>query len=158
MSKSNKKKQVGVFSFACDEGCSIYLIEIFNTKLIEWLEKMDLLYFLAMKDHHEVDHYDIAVVEGVITSEKDQKEIEKLRAKTDVLIAMGTCAITGYPSAQRNEFNEAQMLQIKDHLAKFDYLPKVIPVSKAVKVDAEVMGCPINEKKFVEIFEKALNA
>lgn len=152
-----KKKQVGVFSYSCDEGCSIYLTEIFNTKLIGWLEKMDLVYFLSIKDHREVDHYDIAIVEGVITNKKDKLELEKLRAKTDILIAMGTCTITGVPSAQRNEFNEEQMAQIQDHLDKFDYLPKVLTVPEVVKVDAEVMGCPINEKKFIETFEKYLN-
>src|SRR3989338_4589068 len=114
--KINKKKVVGVFSFSCDEGCSIYLTEIFNTKLIGWLEKMDLVYFLALKDHKDVDAYDIAIVEGVITSEKDKVEIEKLRAKTKILIAMGTCTITGYPSAQRNEFNVKQMAEIQEHL------------------------------------------
>ena len=36
------KKNVGVFSFTCDEGCSIYLIEIFNNKLIKWLENIEL--------------------------------------------------------------------------------------------------------------------
>lgn len=154
----NKKKIVGVFSFSCDEGCSIYLTEIFNTKLIPWLEKMDLVYFLALKDHKEVDYYDIAVVEGVITCNKDKELIEKLRAKTKVLIAMGTCTITGYPSAQRNEFNAKQNAQIQDHLKQFDYLPRVLTVTEAVKADAEVMGCPIIEKKFIETFEKYLNA
>lgn len=155
---ANKKKVVGVFSFSCDEGCSIFLTEIFNTKLIPWLEKMDLVYFLALKDHKEVDYYDIAVVEGVITCKKDKELIEKLRAKTKVLIAMGTCTITGYPSAQRNDFNPAQTAQIQDHLNKFDYLPRVLSVCEAVKADAEVMGCPIVEKKFVETFEKYLDA
>lgn len=154
---AKKKKIVGVFSFSCDEGCSIFLTEIFNTKLIGWLEKMDLVYFLALKDHKEVDHYDIAVVEGVITSQKDKEAIEKLRAKSKILIAMGTCTITGYPSAQRNTFNAAQNAQIQDHLKKFDYLPKVLTVTEAVKADAEVMGCPIVEKKFIETFEKYLD-
>lgn len=155
---NKKKKIVGVFSFSCDEGCSIYLTEIFNTKLIPWLEKMDLVYFLSLKDHKEVDYYDIAVVEGVITCEKDKTEIAKLRAKSNILIAMGTCTITGVPSAQRNEFNEKQNAQIHDHLKEFDYLPRVLTVTEAVKVDAEVMGCPIVEKKFIETFEKYLNA
>ncbi|MDP2684580.1 MAG: hypothetical protein Q8P20_06050 [bacterium] len=156
MAKKINKKKVGIFSFSCDEGCSIYLIEIFNTKLIGWLEKMDLEYFLAIKDHHEVDHFDVIVVEGIITNKNDKERLEKLRAKSDVLIAMGTCTITGYPSAQRNDFNENQMAQIRDHLKKFDYLPKALTVPEVVKVDAEVMGCPINEKKFIEVFEKYL--
>lgn len=158
MAKKNKKKIVGVFSFSCDEGCSIFLTEIFNTKLIPWLEKMELVYFLALKDHKEVDYYDIAVVEGVITCQKDKEFIEKIRSKAKILIAMGTCTITGYPSAQRNEFNAKQNAQIQDHLKQFDYLPRVLTVPEAVKVDDEVMGCPIVEKKFIETFEKHLNA
>jgi coenzyme F420-reducing hydrogenase gamma subunit len=156
--KTQKKKIVGIFSFSCDEGCSIFLTEIFNNKLLEWLEKMELVYFLALKDHSERDHYDIAVVEGDIANERDKKRLEDIRSKSDILIAMGTCTITGYPTAQRNEFNESQKAQIKEIVEKFNFLPKTLTVPEVVKVDGEVMGCPIDEKKFIETFEKFLNA
>ena len=69
--QTKSKKRVGIFSLTCDEGCSIYLTEIFNRKLLEWLEKMELVYFLAMRDHREAENLDVALVEGVVTSEKD---------------------------------------------------------------------------------------
>ncbi|PLX27966.1 hypothetical protein C0583_01880 [Candidatus Parcubacteria bacterium] len=151
-----EKKQIGIFSFSCDEGCSIYLIEIFNEKLVPWLEKVDLRYFLSVRDKSEFDHLDVALVEGVISTEKELKEIKEIREKTDILIAMGSCAITSQPSGQRNNFNEEQTNEIKDHLEKYHYLPKTLAVKEAVKIDDEVMGCPIDEKTFIETFEKYL--
>lgn len=151
------KKNVGIFSFTCDEGCSIYLIEIFNTKLVGWLEKMELKYFLSMKDKVEIKDFDISVIEGVISNEKEKKEVKEIRANSKYVIAMGSCAITGMPSGQRNNFNEDQMSEIKDRLKEFKYLPKCLSVKEAIKIDAEVQGCPINEAEFIKVFEEYLN-
>ncbi len=151
-----KKKRVGIFSFTCDEGCTIYLIEIFNKKLLEWLEKIELVYFLSIKDKVEFKNLDLALVEGVISTEKDKKEIEEIRKNTKILIAMGTCAITGYPSGQRNNFNEDLKKEIKEDFERFNFLSKSLTVKESVKIDDEIIGCPINEDKFIEVFEKYL--
>lgn len=151
------KKRVGVFSFTCDEGCSIFLIEIFNRKLIEWLEKIELSYFLSIKEKIEIKNFDIALVEGVISTKKDEEEIKKIRNNSKILIAMGSCAITGQPSGQRNNFNQEQMDEIKGDLANFDFLPRCLSIKEAVKIDDEVIGCPINENKLVEVFERYIN-
>lgn len=148
------KKQVGIFSFTCDEGCSIFLIEIFNQKLIGWLEKIELAYFLSVRQHNEIKNFDIAVVEGVISTKKDEKLIKKIRRKSRVLIAMGSCAISALPSGQRNNFSADQIEQIKGDLEKFDFLSKCLAVKEVVKVDDEVPGCPIDKQKFIEVFEK----
>ncbi len=151
-----QKKRIGIFSLTCDEGCSIFLTEIFNKKLLGWLERMELVYFLALKNHTEAENLDVALVEGVVTSEKDLAEIKKIRDKTGILIAMGTCAITTVPSGQRNDFNAEQLDAIKGHLEKYKYLPKALALKDVVKVDDEISGCPIDEKRFIEIFEKYL--
>jgi len=148
------KKRVGIFSFTCDEGCSIYLIEIFNAKLLEWLKKIKLVYFLSIKDKTEIKNIDIALVEGVISTEHEKREIKKIRKNSKVLIAMGNCAIMGQPSGQRNNFNKSQMDEIKDDLKKYNYLPKCLSVKQTVKIDDEVAGCPIETEKFVDVFEK----
>lgn len=153
---SNKKKKVGIFTFTCDEGCSIYLIEIFNKKLITWLEKMELSYFLSMKDRRDVEDFDIVLVEGAITTERDLKEIKKVREKTKILIGMGNCAITGMPTCQRNDFNEEQKKNIQKQLEKFDFLPVCQPVKEVVKLDDEIPGCPISDEGFIKVFEKYL--
>lgn len=152
----NTKKRVGIFSLTCDEGCSIMLAEIFNQKLIPWLEKMELVYFLALKDHTEAENLDIALVEGVVTSVRDVEHIKKIREKAKVLIAMGTCAMTSLPSGQRNNFNISQLKEIEKHLEKYNFLPKALPLKDVVKVEDNISGCPIDEAKFIEVFEKYL--
>lgn len=152
----NKKKKVGIFTFTCDEGCTIYLIEIFNNKLVGWLEKIDIKYFLSIKDHIEIKDFDIVLVEGTVSTEKEKKNLLELRANTKILIALGSCAMTSQPSGQRNNFNESQMAEIKDELAQYDYLPKCLALKDVVKVDDEIPGCPIIEEKFIEVFEKYL--
>jgi coenzyme F420-reducing hydrogenase gamma subunit len=152
----NVKKRVGIFSLTCDEGCSIFLTEIFNQKLLHWLEKMELVYFLALKNHTEAENLDIALVEGVVTSEKDLAEIKKIREKAKILIAMGTCAMTALPSGQRNNFNINQLKEIEGHMEKYNFLPKALALKEVVKVDDEISGCPIDEEKFIEVFEKYL--
>ena len=151
-----KKKRVGVFSLTCDEGCSIYLTEIFNKKLLEWLEKVEWVYFLSIKDKTEIKDLDVALIEGVVTSQKDKDDLEKIRANSKVVIAMGTCAVTTVPSGQRNRFNAKQLAEIKDHMEEYHFLPKALALKDVVKVDDQIMGCQIDEKKFVEVFEKYL--
>ena len=156
MQEKTKKKKVGIFSLTCDEGCSIYLIEIFNKKLPQWLEKMELGYFLSLKDHMEIDKLDIALIEGVISTQKDLDQVKELREKTKVIIAMGSCAVSGMPSGQRNNFSPEQQKKIKPELEKFGFLPKCIPLKDAIEVDDNVNGCPIDEQQFIEVFEKHL--
>lgn len=141
---------------SCDEGCSILLTEIFNKKLIGWLEKIELVYFLSIKDKAPIENLDIGIVEGVITTEKDKEEIEKIRKNCKILIGIGSCAITGLPSCQRNSFNADQLDEIKGHLKKFKFLPKCLGIKQAVKLDDEVAGCPMDGEKFVEVFERHL--
>ncbi|MEK7097475.1 MAG: hypothetical protein AAB906_01350 [Patescibacteria group bacterium] len=151
-----RKKRVGVFSLTCDEGCSIYLTEIFNKKLLEWLEKVEWVYFLSIKDKTEIKDLDVALIEGVVTSQKDKEDLEKIRANSKTVIAMGTCAVTTVPSGQRNRFNAKQLAEIKGHMEEYHFLPKALALKDVVKVDDQIMGCPIDEKKFVEVFEKYL--
>lgn len=150
------KKRVGVFSLTCDEGCSIYLTEIFNQKLIEWLDKMELVYFLSIKDKTDISNLDIALVEGVVTSKKDKEELEKIRNSSKTLIAMGSCAISALPSGQRNTFTEEQKEQIQEHLEIYDFLPKALALKEVVPVDDEIAGCPVSEEIFIKTFEKYL--
>ncbi len=150
----NKKKKIGIFSFTCDEGCTIYLIEIFNKKLIKWLEKVEIKYFLSIKDKVEIKDFDIVFIEGTVSTKTEKKDLKKIRANTKILIALGSCAMTAMPSGQRNNFDKKQLAEIKKELKQYDYLPKCLALKEVVKVDDEVPGCPIIEDKFIEVFEK----
>jgi NAD-reducing hydrogenase small subunit len=47
---------------------------------------------------------DVAIVEGAVSSEEDWHKVRDLRQRTNFLIALGDCAVTGNVPAMRNGF------------------------------------------------------
>lgn len=154
--KKPRKARIGFFSFTCDEGCMITFLEILNTKFFEWAEKVDIVYCRQLKKKGEIRDLDIAFVEGAISSVKDRRRIMEVRANSNILVVMGSCAIAGAPSNQRNFFDEHKREEIAFLLQRFQQLPQVSPVKETVKVDYEIPGCPIIEDKFIEVMTTAL--
>lgn len=144
-------KKLGFFSFTGDEGCMMIFIEALNNHQ-KWLKKFKISYskFFGKEDMKNLDY---AFIEGAISREEDKKRIMQIRKNCKKLIAMGSCAISGYPSNYRNYFDTEKHNEIKHVLKKFKYLDKVYPLKAFIKVDAEIPGCPMDEKKFIQFME-----
>ena len=71
-------------------------------------------------------------------------------------MAIGSCAVDGSPSNQRNFFSEDTKREIKMKLDDFGHRDKVSALNEIVKVDDDVPGCPMDENKFLEILNKYL--
>ena len=63
---------MGIFSLGCDEDCTVYMMELFNKRLIKWLEKIEIVYFLSIKDKVKIENLDIALIEGVVNTKKER--------------------------------------------------------------------------------------
>lgn len=150
-----KKVRVGIFSFTCDEGCSIVFLEILNRKFFEWEDEMELRNCRVLRSKNEIKGLDIAFVEGAVSTFKEVKRLKEIR-KNAKLVAIGSCAISGAPSNLRNFLSKEKKEEIKPILKKFGHKAKVSSVSELVKVDDSVSGCPMEEEKFVEVMEKYL--
>jgi coenzyme F420-reducing hydrogenase gamma subunit len=148
------KLKVGIFSFTCDEGCTVHLLEVLNDKFFEWKNCIDFQHFRLLQSKSNKKKLDVAVVEGAISSKKEEKEVKRIRKNTKRLVLLGNCAITGEPSNQRNLFDKNTMKEIQPILEKFDYRKRVAAVKELVKADESVPGCPMQEVKFVEVMEK----
>ena len=152
---SNKRKlKVGFFSFTCDEGCMVTFIEILNKKFFEWKPFLDIKYCRQLKKKNVIRDIDVAFVEGAISTFKEEKKLKEIRRNSKVLVAMGSCAVSGFPSNQRNFFDAERKKEIDFLLKKFKHRDKVSPLKEIVKVDFEIPGCPMMENKFIEIMEK----
>jgi len=152
----NKKLRVGIFSFTGDEGCVITLTEILNDYLLKWQELVDIVYCRQLRNINDDTNLDIALVEGAIATEKELNRIKDIRANSKKVIAIGNCAIIGSPSNQRNNFPTNFQKEIQPMLDKWKHLPKVLSAKEVIAVDGEVHGCPMDEKLFVETFEKII--
>ena len=154
----DKKLKIGWFSVTCCEDSTIIFTELLNTHYRDWLKKIEFVHarVLMKKNTKKLKEMDVAFVEGAISSDGQEAKLKKIREKAKILVAIGSCAINGSPSSQRNFFNQVNIEEIKPILEKFKYKEKILKVSEVVKVDDTVNGCPMNEIHFLEIMKKFL--
>jgi sulfhydrogenase subunit delta len=154
MEEQNKKLRIGWFTFTCCEDSTIMMIELLNEHFFEWRNLLDIRYAKIFKTKNVLDELDVAFVEGSISSEAQAEKLKKIRAVSKKLVAIGSCAVTGFPSAQRNLFDEKTRAEITPILEKFKYTDKVMKLNEVVKVDAEVPGCPMETDKFIKLLNQ----
>jgi len=148
-----KKLILGWFTFTCSEDSTILMTEILNSKWQEWQKFLEFKYAKILRQSGPLGPMDIAFVEGAISSEEQATKLKRIRLLSKTLVAVGACAVTGYPSAQRNLFNSEQKAAIGHILEKFSYSPAVRKLSDIVRVDYSLPGCPMDENKFIELIE-----
>lgn len=146
--------RIGWFTFTCCEDSSVLFVELMNDHFFEWTEKMEFAHCKFLKSNNDMEDLDVAFVEGAISSKYDLEDLKRIRGKCKKLVAIGSCACNGMPSAQRNAFDEMKKAKISTFLDKFGQLEKVLPLKEVVKVDFEVNGCPMDEKKFLGALEE----
>jgi NAD-reducing hydrogenase small subunit len=117
---------------------------------------IDFKHARILKRKSIVKDIDVAFVEGAISSKKEEEKLREVRNNSKRVVAIGSCAISGNPSNQRNFFNMETKQEIDFLLKRFDMNEKVLPISEFVKVDDVVPGCPMIEENFVEVLTKYL--
>ncbi|MBU0624891.1 hypothetical protein KKF05_00955 [Patescibacteria group bacterium] len=153
---SKEKIRIGWFSFSCSEDSTIVMTEIMNDHWQAWREMFEFVHARVLQAKNEMEPMDIAFVEGAIGRGEQEEKLIKIRELSRLLVAVGACAVTGMPSAQRNFFPDETKEEIEFIVERFGHLDKVLKVSEVVKVDAEIPGCPMNPKKFLEVVDWAV--
>jgi sulfhydrogenase subunit delta len=151
-----KKLKVGWFTFTCCEDSTIVFTELLNTYYKEWLPKIDFIHAKVLKSQNRWEEMDVAFVEGAISSVDQEEKLKKIRRLSKKLVAIGACACTGMPSAQRNIFPEPTREEIKALLIKFSHAHPVKKLDECVIIDDKVQGCPMTEQQFIAILNKYL--
>ena len=119
-----RRLRLGIYSFNSCEGCRHELLK-------SWEEFVGKLSSLGIEVFREPllgidrgDEVDIALVEGSV-SEGDAWKLVEIRKRCRYLVALGTCAISGYPPAEPPGEG-------------------LLPIDRVVRVDAWIRGCPVN--------------
>ncbi|MEM5778388.1 MAG: hypothetical protein QXK49_02040 [Candidatus Aenigmatarchaeota archaeon] len=150
------KLKVGLFSFTSDEGCSMIFLELMNSYFFKWKDLIDFKYFKLLKSKNELKDLDVAFVEGAISTFKEEKKLREIRKNSKILVAIGSCAVNGSPSNQRNFFSQDTKNEIKMILDNFGHKDKVSALNEIIKVDFSVPGCPMDENVFLDVLNKCL--
>lgn len=149
-----EKIRIGWFSFSCCEDSTIIFTEMLNDYYDKWKNILDIRYIRALKKNNDMKDLDIAFVEGSISNNKYEEELKEIRNNCKLLIAIGSCAIIGMPSGQRNEFDGDRKKEIYSIIEQFNYRKNVVPLHDIVKVDDVVPGCPMTEASFLSVLNK----
>ena len=148
--KKQTKLSIGWFSFSCCEDNTIVMTEVMNDHWQEWKELFDFRHARVLKSNNIMDNFDIAFIEGALAGPEHIEKVKDIRSRSKKLVAVGSCAVTGLPSGQRNTFTPEQRASIDFLVTRFGALPSVKKVSDVVTVDVEIPGCPMDPKVFLD--------
>lgn len=146
-----QKIAIGWFSFSCCEDSTIVFTELMNDHWKEWKKLFDFRHAKVLQSHNVMDAFDIAFIEGALASPEHIEKLKDIRSRSKKLVAIGACAVTGLPAGQRKSFTPEQRESIQFLIDRFGALPEVKTVKEIVPVDAEVPGCPMDPKKFMDV-------
>lgn len=147
-----KKPTVAFFDFTGCEGCQLNKLN-FENELLDILAHVELVEFReAMDDRAET--YDIAFVEGSISTPDCIHRIHDIRRRSAILVALGACATTGGINALKNlhPIDEVRERVYGKYKYLFPTLP-AMPLSAIVKVDYEIDGCPMSPPEFLQVLK-----
>jgi len=151
-----KKLKIGWFSFSCCEDSTIVFVELMNDNYFVWKDLVEFRHARVLKTKNELSDIDVAFVEGAIATAKDEEYLKQIRAVSKKLVAIGSCAVKGNPSAQRNDFDERKKKEIEPQIMRWGLNQKVKTLKEIVQVDDEVDGCPMSEERFLAVLTKYL--
>ncbi len=146
------KPKIAFFDFTGCEGCQLNKLNLEND-LLGLLELVDIVEFREAMDDR-ADHYDVAFIEGSISTPTCVQRIYDIRRRSDILVSLGACAVQGGVNAMRNlqPADAVQEAVYGEAKYLFPSIP-VQPVSAYVKVDYVVRGCPMSTPEFLHILK-----
>lgn len=140
--KEGTKPGVAFFDFTDCEGCQLQFANMGET-FLEITKLVDIVNFREIMSEQGED-YDIAIVEGAITTDNDVKRIKKIREKAKILITLGACASIGGVNGIKNR-TDLDLAKKRVYADKADLINtiKTMPVHEVVPVDYSINGCPV---------------
>lgn len=154
---THHKPTLAVYKFSSCDGCQLSILNM-EDELLDLAGVIDIAYFLEATRAERPGPYDIAIVEGSVTTPHEVERIKEIRRQAKVLIALGTCATAGGVQALRNFTDaEAYANTVYDHPEFLHYLDTATPIAEHVPVDLELWGCPVNKGQVLEVISALLN-
>ena len=150
------KPRLAVFKFASCDGCQLQLLSC-EDELLSLADSLEIVHFLEATSRIESGPYDIALVEGSITTAADRMRIQQVRQQSKFLITIGACATAGGIQALKNWADRKEFLRcVYAHPEYIDTLSTSTGIADHVPVDFELRGCPINRFQLLEILRSVL--
>jgi coenzyme F420-reducing hydrogenase gamma subunit len=145
-----ERPRIAVFDFTGCEGCALQLVNKEET-LAAFLAAVDIVRFREVTSEAGED-YEIALVEGAISRDDEVERLQRIRERTDVLVALGSCACFAGVNKLKNAFDldEVNREVYGEHPKAT--LP-VRPIGDLVSVDLSIPGCPVSKSEVERVIQ-----
>jgi len=154
--KTGSKPRLAVWKLASCDGCQLTLLDC-EDELLAVAGAVEIAHFTEASSAVMDGPYDVSLVEGSVTTERDAHRILEIRAASRVLVCIGACATSGGIQALRNFADVAEFTSVV--YARPQYISTLAtstPVSDHVTVDFELRGCPIDKRQLLELLTALL--
>jgi coenzyme F420-reducing hydrogenase gamma subunit len=146
-----RQPRVAVLKFASCDGCQLSLLDA-EDELLAVCDAFDFVHFAEASSDLQPGPFDIAVVEGSITTQDDAQRIRQVRAESRWLVTIGACATAGGIQALRAWGDIDRWRHTVYPSPQFIHtLASSTPIAAHVLVDYELHGCPINPRQLIEV-------
>ncbi len=147
------KPSIAVYKFSSCDGCQLSILNL-EDELLDLVGVVEIAYFLEARRNTLPGPYDIAMVEGSVTTPHEAERIQEIRKQAKTLVTIGACATSGGIQALRNTVNLDDLaISVYEHPEYLHTLPTSSAISEHVKVDYELWGCPVNKYQLVEVLQ-----
>jgi sulfhydrogenase subunit delta len=150
------KPKLAVWKLASCDGCQLTLLDC-EDELLALAGAVEIAHFTEASSGEVEGPYDVSLVEGSVTTERDARRILEIRKASRVLVSIGACATAGGIQALRNFADVAEYTSVV--YARPQYISTLAtstPVADHVKVDFELRGCPIDRRQLLELLTALL--
>ena len=125
-----------------------------EAKILEILEYLNIKNFRLAKEDNEMP-VDIAFVEGTPTTREEVLKLLTIRKESKILVALGTCAVTGGVPGLVN------MMAKKEAMEVYDGFPPDVPIDPKpleyyVNVDYNIYGCTFSKDELIELITSVI--
>ncbi|OGO57370.1 MAG: oxidoreductase [Chloroflexi bacterium RBG_16_72_14] len=153
---ARSRLRVGVAKLASCDGCQLTILDL-EEELLAIAERLDIVEFPEASSLRSAGPYDVLLVEGSVSSPDQAAEIVELRRQAKTLVTIGACATAGGIQALRNwSDHDAFRTAVYPRPELVESLDTATPISDHVKVDAQLVGCPISADHLRELLAALL--
>lgn len=150
--------RVVVIGLASDFGCQVQMTNM-EDHLLDVLAAIELSYWQLASSGHMPADYDVAIIEGAVTTGEHVELLKRVRATASTVMVIGACAMTGgipgMASAGSLEDRLGCVYGDDGSLVACGHISPM-PVDAVIDVDYHVPGCPIQPAEFVATLQRAL--
>jgi len=152
------KIKIGIYELTGCAGDALLILDC-EKELVDIFKAADIQSFSMAKSDNIDGELDLALVEGSVSTEKEEEEIADIRKRAKIVVAIGICASFGGIQARfldqkewennfKKVYGDLEMTHTKPVHSK--------PIDAYIKVDYYLPGCPIGKDQFLNFLTRML--